>query len=154
MSLAFVENGSITQYPIGAVEVRRRFPNTSFPVDIESADLTAFGVVTVHNIPQPSIDIRTEKLEEGTPAFNGTQWNQVWDVLPLSAAEQQAITDSQAEYVRSVRNERLADCDWTQLADSPLDADAKTAWALYRETLRMVPDQPGFPWNVQWPQQP
>jgi hypothetical protein len=56
--------------------------------------------------------------------------------------------------VRNYRNELLSACDWTQLIDSPLDADAKLAWQLYRETLRMVPQQPGFPWNVTWPSVP
>lgn len=61
---------------------------------------------------------------------------------------------AQKEVVRADRNKRLADCDWTQLVDSPLSPDAKLAWQLYRETLRMVPEQPGFPWNVQWPPEP
>ncbi len=52
--------------------------------------------------------------------------------------------------MRQIRNAKLAQCDWTQLTDSPLNADAKNAWALYRETLRMVPEQSGFPWTVQW----
>ena len=69
--------------------------------------------------------------------------------------EQKAAMDAaQATIVRTERNKRLADCDWTQLEDSPLSPDGKGAWALYRETLRMVPEQPGFPWNVEWPPQP
>ena len=154
MALAFVDDDVITKYPIGSVEVRRKFPQVSFPADLENADLTAYGVVTVHNTAQPSIDSRTERVEEGTPGFNGNQWNQVWNVITLSPEEQQKITDNKASYVRADRNQRLADCDWTQLIDSPLDADAKLAWQLYRETLRMVPEQPGFPWNVEWPPLP
>jgi len=53
--------------------------------------------------------------------------------------------------VRSDRDKRLADCDWTQVADAPVD---KTVWATYRQSLRDVPQQPGFPWNVTWPSQP
>jgi hypothetical protein len=41
-----------------------------------------------------------------------------------------------------------------QLADSPLSPDDKLAWQFYRETLRMVPEQPGFPWEIQWPPVP
>lgn len=62
--------------------------------------------------------------------------------------------DEQAQLVRSDRNCRLAESDWTQFTDSPLDPEAKAAWAFYRENLRMVPDQPGFPWDVQWPPKP
>ncbi len=71
-----------------------------------------------------------------------------------SAAEQEALWKAtkdadQAEKVRSDRNKRLSDCDWTQLADSPVD---KAVWATYRQALRDVPSQAGFPWNVQWPE--
>jgi hypothetical protein len=57
----------------------------------------------------------------------------------------------QAASVRSDRNKRLADCDWTQLADSPVD---KAVWEAYRQALRDVPSQEGFPWEVTWPEEP
>jgi len=53
--------------------------------------------------------------------------------------------------VRSERNQRLAACDWTQLSDAPVDA---TAWAAYRQELRDVTGQEGFPWAVVWPATP
>lgn len=67
-------------------------------------------------------------------------------------AEYKARKDAeQAQAVRADRNRRLTECDWTQLADSPVD---KTAWATYRQALRDVPTQSGFPWAVNWPVQP
>jgi len=57
----------------------------------------------------------------------------------------------QTASVRSDRNKRLAECDWTQLADSPVD---KTVWETYRQALRDVPSQQGFPWEVTWPEEP
>ena len=57
----------------------------------------------------------------------------------------------QAKSVRDSRNTKLTDCDWTQIADSTAD---KTAWATYRQALRDVPSQAGFPWTVTWPTQP
>jgi hypothetical protein len=56
--------------------------------------------------------------------------------------------------IRTERNKRLADSDWTQQNDSPLDPDAKLAWQLYREALRMVPQQTNFPWEIDWPPKP
>jgi hypothetical protein len=67
----------------------------------------------------------------------------------------QAEIDAEAaKSMRVTRNKKLADSDWTQFTDSPLDADAKLVWALYRETLRMVPQQAGFPWEINWPPEP
>ena len=53
--------------------------------------------------------------------------------------------------MRATRNELLAQCDWTQLADSPVD---KTAWATYRQSLRDLPTQTGFPDDITWPTKP
>lgn len=67
-------------------------------------------------------------------------------------AAYRAMKDAeQANSVRADRNKRLAECDWTQLADSTAD---KVVWATYRQALRDVPAQSGFPWNVTWPVQP
>ena len=51
----------------------------------------------------------------------------------------------------TIRNELLSACDWTQLPDSPADHEA---WAAYRQALRDVPAQEGFPWDVVWPEMP
>lgn len=56
-----------------------------------------------------------------------------------------------ADAVRAERNKLLAESDWTQVADAPVD---KAAWATYRQALRDISAQEGFPWEVQWPQMP
>ena len=76
-----------------------------------------------------------------------------------TAAEQEAayITQkdaAQAESVRSQRTQLLKDSDWTQLDDTPFDNAKKMAWANYRQALRDIPQQTGFPWDIQWPTQP
>lgn len=73
-----------------------------------------------------------------------------------TAAEQEAAykATKDAEQAASVRNSRtqmLKDSDWTQLADSTAD---KAAWATYRQALRDITTQAGFPWTVTWPDAP
>ena len=73
-----------------------------------------------------------------------------------TAAEQEAAYKAakdaeQAKSVRDTRNTKLKDCDWTQVADAPVD---KAAWAVYRQALRDVTSQTGFPWTVTWPEAP
>lgn len=154
MTLAFVEDGTISRYPISAVDVRRRYPNTSFAKPLEGQDLSSFGVFEVVDTDQPTIDRTTQKLEEGEPAFDGGTWRQVWNVIDLSAQERQAIQDNKAASVRADRNRRLADCDWTQFNDSPLSDADKVKWATYRTELRNLPEQSGFPLDITWPTEP
>ena len=59
--------------------------------------------------------------------------------------------DRAAAEVRKERDAKLAATDWTQVADAPVD---KTAWATYRQSLRDVPSQSGFPNEVIWPVEP
>jgi hypothetical protein len=54
--------------------------------------------------------------------------------------------------VRAERARRLSESDWTQLPDAP--PALRAAWAAYRQALRDVPQQPGFPVNVTWPSPP
>ena len=73
-----------------------------------------------------------------------------------TAAEQEtaykAMKDAeQAASVRTQRTQLLKDCDWTQIADSTAD---KTAWATYRQQLRDITAQAGFPWTITWPDLP
>lgn len=57
----------------------------------------------------------------------------------------------QAKSVRATRDAKLAESDWTQVADAQVD---KTAWATYRQALRDIPSQAGFPWDVTYPTAP
>ena len=73
-----------------------------------------------------------------------------------TAAEQEAAYKArkdteQAANVRNSRTEMLKDCDWTQIADSTAD---KAVWATYRQALRDITAQSGFPWTITWPTQP
>lgn len=64
------------------------------------------------------------------------------------------LTTLHAADLRLHRDALLTGCDWTQAADSPLDATTKAAWATYRTALRNVPQQAGFPASVTWPTAP
>ncbi len=49
----------------------------------------------------------------------------------------ETIAEHEYEYVmRAVRNDLLAQSDWTQVADAPVD---RQAWATYRQALRDFP---------------
>jgi hypothetical protein len=56
--------------------------------------------------------------------------------------------------VRAERDRLLTACDWTQVADAPLTADEKQAWADYRQALRDVPQTFDSPEDVVWPEAP
>ncbi len=69
---------------------------------------------------------------------------------PRPSAEEVAVR--KAQDVRILRDLLLTQTDWTQAADVP--QATKDKWAAYRQALRDVPQQAGFPDNIQWPIKP
>lgn len=63
-------------------------------------------------------------------------------------AVKQADRTQAAAQARAERDRLISACDWTVLDDAKTD---KQAWATYRQALRDVPEQPGFPYDVSWP---
>jgi len=78
------------------------------------------------------------------------------DTLEATAAEQEAaykarLDDQQAASVRADRNARLAATDWRVIKALEEGNGLNPELFVYRQSLRDVPSQPGFPWNVVWP---
>jgi hypothetical protein len=54
--------------------------------------------------------------------------------------------------VKTKRNRLLHDSDWTQMPDVLLAT--KAAWATYRQELRDITEQSGYPTEIIWPTPP
>ncbi len=61
------------------------------------------------------------------------------------AVYQGGLEAKTAEGHRTTRNKLLVDSDWTQINDSPLSNEDKTAWATYRQELRGITDLDAWP---------
>lgn len=59
--------------------------------------------------------------------------------------------DKLAADIRAQRDQLLTQSDWTQMPDAPVD---QAAWATYRQALRDIPQQAGFPEDIVWPTKP
>ena len=77
------------------------------------------------------------------PRWNGTEW--------VEGETQANINEALAGNIRAKRDRLLKESDWTQLPDAPVDS---TVWAVYRQDLRDIPQQVGFPADVSWPAEP
>jgi hypothetical protein len=69
----------------------------------------------------------------------------------LLASALQLQPQFNAARAKTHRDSMLAQSDWTQLPDAAIPANVKAAWATYRQALRDVTDQPGFPDTITWP---
>lgn len=135
------KNGQVAHY-------KQMFPNTSFPASGPSdAFLAAQGAVKVSMFREHNR--ATQKLVSCDPVVeNGFAYT----VKVVDKTEEEIAADvaSKAAQVRAARDRALANSDWTQVADAPVD---QQAWATYRQALRDLPSNPEFP-NVELPTEP
>ena len=146
---AKLNNGQLQKYPYTLGMLRKDNHNVSFPKVLDDATLARFGVVRVASTPRPADD-HTKNFSV-TAEQVGNAWVEKWVATNVSAEEVANRTANQATNVRAERDRLLAQSDWTQIADAPVDS---TVWSVYRQSLRDVPSQAGFPWEVTWPTQP
>jgi hypothetical protein len=135
-------NGIPEKYSIG--QLRRDNSNTSFPKNPSDKLLAEWNIYPLQTAPQPEYDGLTQTCTEATSAQIDGVWTQQWIVE--NKPQEEAETN-----VRNSRNGLLSESDWTQVADAPVD---KAMWGTYRQFLRDVTVQEGFPYNVIWPTQP
>jgi hypothetical protein len=148
-------------------EIRKLFPNTSLP-RVWSADVcNQLGIDPVLESPAPEVTRYQVANKNGVTQDANGNWVWAWTIGPTfteytdeegvthTAEEQEAayvqrIDDEQATAVRSDRDKRLSETDWMALSDNTLS----TEWATYRQSLRDITGQEGFPWDVTWPEVP
>jgi hypothetical protein len=117
-------------------------------------------VVSISNTPPANTDNVVEISHElaHTPSYL---------IMDANTSTIRVTTDEEADYhhkklsetavttnVRVQRNDRLRQSDWTQMPDVTLDPIPKAAWATYRQALRDITKQPGFPFTIEWPTSP
>lgn len=76
-----------------------------------------------------------------------------WDYKDGEFIEPHISVEELLANIRLVRDRLLAECDWTQLPDTMLTDEEKTAWAQYRQALRDFPETCD-PYNPVWPVRP
>jgi len=123
----------------------------------------ALGVDVVFETPKPtSSEAYKHYVRNGVKQNDNDQWVQAWVERDMFAAtddktkseqetEYQAILDANAaKSARDKRNNLLAATDWLGMSDVTMS----TEWATYRQALRDVPGQSGFPNSITWPEWP
>lgn len=152
-------------------EIRKMHPNTSLPRVWDESICEALGIDVIFEGPQASGGDQYQYSQAaGIEQVNG-KWYTKYVLGPIftdndeaTAAEQEAAYKAtkdaeQAKNVRAERDRKLAECDWVTLkavdaSNDNLGIQLPQVWMTYRQALRDITAQDGFPWNVTWPEQP
>ena len=112
--------------------------------------LASLGASVVLEGPQASPTRYQTTFRDGVQEIDG-QWFTKYSVADMDDEAKTAKDAEQAKSVRTQRDEKLKATDWTQVSDAPVD---KTVWATYRQALRDLTKESGFPWDMTWPTEP
>ena len=131
----------------------------------------ALGIDVVFETSKPtSSESYKHYVRDGVEQDENDKWVQKWkeqdmfadttaivddeEVVTTKAKHEeayQAILDADAaKAIRADRNNLLAATDWLGMSDVTMS----TEWATYRQALRDVPGQSGFPNSITWPDEP
>jgi len=136
-------------YPYSIPQLREAYPNVSLPAELTNESLIEWDMYVVNPTPMPND--YTKNITEGTPVLTNGIYYQNWIQTDASQSEIDYRLENQWFIIRQTRNELLAECDWTQLAD--VSAETKLIWSEYRQSLRDITSQPN-PFSITWPVKP
>ena len=142
-------NGQVEKYPYSIGLLRKDNPDTSFPKNPSDDTLADFGVYPVREA-NPTVGENQKLVKSWTPELVGGEWllnHQAVDMTAEDIAERDAVI---AANVRAERDKLLASCDWMGMSDVTMSAE----WVTYRQALRDITAQEGFPNEVTWPTKP
>jgi len=146
-----VINGLVEAFPYGVSELTWDNPNTSFPEQMSDEVLARFDIypVTPKDVPE-QFDPITQNAATVNPTFIDGSWVQTWSITAASDAEVTNRLNYLASNIRETRNMLLSKTDWTALTDNTMTPEM----AIYRQALRDITKQSGFPTSVLWPEVP
>lgn len=110
---------------------------------LSESQRTEFGISRLKMVTPPFFDTDTQTREEGDAVLTDSVWTQNWIVTAVPE-------ESKAVNIRQTRDAKLALSDWRALSDNTMPSE----WTTYRQALRDVPGQAGFPSEVSWPTEP
>ena len=143
-------------------EWRAAHRNTSFPKVWTQVTLDSLQLDAVLEAPKPTAGQYQTVVRNGVTQDAKGNWVTAWKVQDMfaddaestkaqkEAAYQTTLDVAAAKSVREQRNRLLAETDYLALTDNTLD-DITMA---YRQALREITKQAGFPHNVTWPVKP
>jgi hypothetical protein len=125
---------------------------------IKDGKAAQFRVVELHEVDATEIDPMTQTVTRDGGEFVEGQWKYKWrvdELTPEQVAENVAEKEGKAvATAKAKRNNLLSDSDWVVIKLLEVGAPAPAEWATYRQALRDIPQQEGFPVTITWPVKP
>lgn len=114
---------------------------------LSESQRTEFGISRLKMVTPPFFDVDTQSRAEGDAVLTDGVWTQNWIVTA-------APEDIKAVNIRQTRDAKLTLSDWIVVKSAEAGTAVPSDWVTYRQALRDVPAQAGFPNSITWPESP
>jgi len=153
-------------------EIRRSMPNTSLPRVWTSSICDSLGIDPVLAAPAPAASGEYKVVSRnGVVQDTNGNWVEAYverdmfsdyvdedGATVTKASQEEAYTarknEEAATAARAERDKLIASCDWMAIKAFEAGTGVATEWATYRQALRDVSAQAGFPNDITWPEKP
>ena len=152
-------------------EWRRHHANTSFPRVWTQDTLDSLMLDAVFPTPQPDAGQYQTAVRDGVEQDARGNWIERWTIRDMFAdyTDDEGVTHTKAEQeqayqagldataaasARAERDRLLAETDWIVVMNAEKETPVPTEWATYRQALRDITNQQGFPHTINWPTKP
>lgn len=150
---ALISSGTVVEFPLSLNKWRLDNPLISLPEYPTEEQLKEQGIYIVQPTPKPSEDYTLNYQNTVVQNEDGS-WVESWTESPASNEEIEERTASKMIEVRQIRNKLLQENDWVSIKAKDNEEEVSVNWKTYRQALRNITSQEGFPHNVIWPVKP
>ena len=124
----------------------------SLPDDVTRAWFESSGNVCMESDDEPEFYTRWVHTPADSPDNVATKDADVGDIaIYLTDAEYDTVLAASA---RQKRDRLIATTDYLVTPDYPIESDRLAKVKIYRQALRDIPEQAGFPRTIAWPEKP
>ena len=135
-------------------EVRGMYANTSFPKTWSPELVEELGLDVVFESPTPTTTVYQTAFKDGVEQDAQGRWVWKWSISEMDDDAKAAKDAEAAKGVRTTRDKLIAETDWIVIKNLELNQNIPGIWEVYRQNLRDLPKQAGFPWDITWPVKP
>lgn len=144
---AKIVDGALVKYPYSLEEMRADNPDVEVSDTPSDATLAVCSAKRAIMGPAPTKSSRTHSF---TLSFTDQADGSV-EIIYVA----RELARGLAEFnMRDARNSALTRCDWVITRAFEEGNPVPAAYLAYRQALRDLPSQPGFPYEYVWPQEP
>ena len=124
----------------------------TFPDDVSRASAESAGYICMESDTEPEFFTRWVHTTPESPDNVGDKSSGIGSIaIVLTDAEYDTVLATSA---RQKRDRLIAATDYLVTPDYPIESDRLAKVKIYRQALRDIPEQSGFPRNITWPKKP